>query len=483
MGWKKIIMILLAAALVITGPAARVFAADGSDKEVPYQTYTYDKWGNATPAPNGYLPEKSIHGGNLGVGDFLDPQDLFYCKARHEIYIADSGNMRIIVTDENFGLIKVLSELEWNNSPYQLKKPTGVFVKDDGTIYIADQGNAEIIVCNQDGIIREKYGKPESTLLDQSLEYKPNKIVVDKFGKIYVQSVGVYQGLIYLRPDGTFVKYFGANKVEMTMKRIVMKFWKTVLSDKASANMQSFNPIEYGNLFFDSQGFIYATAAASENNSKLLVKLNPLGVDINRLGNPVWYSKATFADVTVDEEGIITVVDAKTGRIYQCDKNGQLMFAFGGIGEQLGLFKIPSSIIEVSDKLYVLDSDKRSITQFGLTNFGDKVRTAISLYNNGLYQDSIKPWQDVIRLNANYLLAYTGVGKAYYQLEDYKTSMEYYKLANDRANYSTAYKEYSLIVMRSNFGKILVIIIAVAALYKSLTYYLKKRRKAREVKS
>jgi tetratricopeptide (TPR) repeat protein len=483
MGWKKLIVALMTAVVAVISPAVTVSAAESSDAEVPYQTFTYDKWGNATPAPNGYLPEKSINGSSLGVGDFSEPQDMFYCKARHEIYIADSGNMRIVVTDENFNLIRVITELTWNDSPYQLQYPTGVFVKDDGTIYIADQKNAEVIMCGQDGVIQQKFGKPDSNLIDPNLEYKPSKVVADKVGKVYVQSVGVFQGLIYLKPDGTFVKYFGANKVEMTMKRIIMKLWKTILSSKASANMQSFNPIEYGNVYLDSQGFIFATAAASQNNSKLIVKLNPLGVDISRLGNPIWYFKSTFADVTVDEEDNITAVDAKNGKIYQSDKNGQLMFAFGGIGEQLGLFKIPSSIIEVNNKLYILDSDKRSITQFGLTSFGEKVRTAISLYNHGLYQDSVSPWKEVIRLNANYLLAYTGLGKAYYQLEDYKTSMDYYKLANDRSNYSTAYKEYSLLAMRNNFGKIILFIISIAVLYKGLRIYLKKRRKVREGKA
>jgi DNA-binding beta-propeller fold protein YncE len=477
MRWKRIIVTILAFTLMLTGPAASSLAAEGGNLEVPYQTYTYDKWGNATPAPNGYLPVKSISGTDLGIGDLLEPQDLFYCKARQEIYIVDTGNMRIIVTDETLNYKKTISELVYKGASYPLKRPTGIFVTGEGTIYIADQGNAEIIICNQDGEIQNKFGKPVSNLIDEEFDYKPNKVVVDNYGKIYVQASGVYQGLIYLKPDGSFVKFFGANAVEMTMKRIVMKLWKTILSDAASNNMQSFNPIEYGNLFMAEEGFIYATAAASENNSKLIVKLNPLGVDINNLGKPVWYSNATFTDITINENGIISVVDAKAGRIYQSDKSGHLMFAFGGIGQQLGLFKTPSAMIEVNNKLYILDSEKKNITEFGLTNFGNKVRNAISLYNSGLYKESIQPWEDVIQLNANYLLAYTGVGKAYYQLEDFGTAMKYYKLANDRGNYSIAYKEYSLLAMRNNFGSILGVVLLLIAAYKLAQFYLKKRRK------
>ncbi|TAH73684.1 MAG: hypothetical protein EWM47_02740 [Anaerolineaceae bacterium] len=481
MVWKKALVMILIIGMGCITPVASVSAAKGSGHEVPYQTYTYDKWGNATPAPNGYLPEKTIRGTTMNIGDFVDPQDMFYSDVRHEIYIVDTGNSRIVVVDEDFTLIKIIEELEWQGKPYAMQKPTGIFVTDEGTLYIADQGNAEVLMCSNDGKILNKYGKPESNLIDATAEYKPSKIVVDENGKMYIQGLGVYQGLIYLKPDGSFVKYFGANKVEMTMRRVIMKLWKTILSDKASSNMQTFNPIEYGNIFLADNGFIYATAAASEDNSKLIVELNPLGVDINRMKRPVWYVNATFADINVDEEGIITVIDGKTGRIYQSDKNGQLMFAFGGIGEQLGLFKIPSSIIEVEDKIYVLDSEKASITGFTLTSFGEKVRKAISLYNNGHYEASIEPWEDVIKQNANYLLAYTGVGKAYYQLEKYELAMESYKLANDRSNYSTAFRGYSLQAMRSNFGLILVAIILISAAYKTIRYYIDKRRKGKGV--
>ncbi len=61
-------------------------------------------------------------------------------------------------------------------------------------------------------------------------------------------------------------------------------------------------------------------------------------------------------------------------------------------------------------------------------------------------------WERVLRDDANYLLGYTGLGKAYYQLEDYERSMEYFRLAGDRQGYSDAFSEQSLITMRANFG-------------------------------
>lgn len=470
-----LILSILLAYLTAGFKGSYALAANDMD-EVPYNTYTYDKWGNANPAPNGYLPDKSIRGADYGIGEFSSPEDLFYCKEREEVYIADTGNQRIVVTDKNFEIIRIIDEFTYQGKSYAMSKPTGIFVDKDGVMYIADQSLGVIIKSDAELNIITLFGKPESNLITEDFEYKPNKVVVDSYGKIYVQAVGVFQGLINLRADGTFIKYYGANKVEMTLKRIADKAWRSLLSDTASKSMQAFNPIEYGNIFYAANDFLYATAAATENNSQLIVKLNPLGIDIFKSGLQLRLV-SSFADVTVDEDDIMTVIDSKTGMIYQLDKTGKLMFAFGGIGNQLGLLKRPVAIIEIEDKIYVMDGDKDDITRYMLTAFGVKVREAINLYNMGLYQESIKPWMEVIKLNANYLLAYTGLGKAYYQIENYEEAMRYYKLANDKANYSLAYKEYSLYVMRDNFGRILAVILILIILHRAVKVFYKKRKK------
>lgn len=451
---KKIIAFLLSALVAAGGCAMAAAAAEGAAYEVPYQSFTYDKWGNAVPAPNGYFPERSIRGKDLGYGDFNAAADLFYYEEGQELYVADSGNNRIVVMTVDYEPVAVLETLDNNGEEVTLSNPTGVFVRKD-TVYIADQGNARVIICNKTGKIRAIYGKPESVLLDEGLDYKPSKVVVDDFGKIYVQAVGSYQGLICLNADGTFLNYYGSNKVEMTAKMIVQKIWKMFLTDEQASAMQNFVPIEYANAYLDHEDFIYATAAASATNSNLIVKLNPLGINIFRTkgsGTRQWYQNSNFSDITVSEDGLITVVDNVRGKVYQCDENGVLMFAFGGIGSQLGLFQTPSSIVGVGDKLLILDSTKNDITEFALTSFGETVQSAIRLYNEGRYQENIEPWQEVIKRDANYLLAYTGIGKAYYQLEEYEEAMKYYKLANDKQGYSDAYKEYSLNAMRENFG-------------------------------
>ena len=485
MTMKKTAACLLSALVAAAGVSMGVSANEGAAYEAPYQSYTYDKWGNAVPAPNGYVPERSVRGSDLGHTDFRSPADLFYYEDGGEIYVADAGNNRIVVMTEDYEPVAELAVFDNNGEELTLNNPTGVFVRND-TVYIADQNNARIVVCDKEGTVSAVYGKPESTLIEEGFEYKPNKVVVDRFGKIYVQAVGAYEGLLCLSQDGGFINYYGSNKVEMTAKMMVQKIWKMFMTKGQRESMQNFVPIEYNNAFLDHEDFIYATAASSESNTNLITKLNPLGINIFQTKSSdtsPWYKNSNFSDITVDENDLITVVDTIRCMVYQCDENGVLMFAFGGRGSQLGLFQTPSAIEQVGDRLLVLDSTKNNITEFSLTSFGETVQAAIRLYNEGRYQEDIEPWQEVIKRNANYLLAYTGLGKAYYQLEEYEEAMAYFRLANDKQGYSDAYKEYSLEVMRANFGWIIGGIVLLLAAIAAVRRLLRRRRMKREGKS
>ena len=46
------------------------------------------------------------------------------------------------------------------------------------------------------------------------------------------------------------------------------------------------------------------------------------------------------------------------------------------------------------------------------TEFGSNVRKGYTLYETGLFEESIKPWEDVIAEAGNYEAAYVGIGKA-----------------------------------------------------------------------
>ncbi len=118
---KRFISILCGMIFLLSPMAVRA-------AEAPYQTYTIDKWGNATPAPDGYLPTRSIGGAQLGLGDFKDASDMFYCAEYGELYIVDSGNQRIVVLDKNLQAVKCWESLTLQDgSDYSFVNPQGIY--------------------------------------------------------------------------------------------------------------------------------------------------------------------------------------------------------------------------------------------------------------------------------------------------------------------------------------------------------------------
>jgi len=438
--------------------------------EAPYRSYTYDRFHNAIPSPNGYLPKRQLFGTDFGVGSFSNPNDLFVDKELNELYIVDSGNNRIVVIDSHYRPVRVITEFRMDNEQVFMESPMGIFVARDGTMYIADQGNARIIISDRDLNVLNIFGKPESDLLAEDFDYRPSKVAVDEYGRIFIQATGVFQGLICLNSDGAFLNYFGSNKVEMTAQKLVQQLWKKILTRDQARAMQNFVPIEYSNIYINDEGFIFATAAASSTFENQVMCLNPVGSDILRWRKLDWFAGSNFEDIHVDDLGFISVIDSTRGRVYQVEPDdGIMMFSFGGTGSMMGTFTGPVSIEGFNGGLLILDNEKNAITEFELTTFGKAVRHAQALYMEGRYEENIEPWLEVVKRDSNYLFAYIGLGKAYYQLEDYKMAMKYFKQGYSKTDYSDALKEYSLIVMRSNFAFIilgLVLIIAAIVYYK-----------------
>lgn len=446
---KRILALLLCGVWMALLPAQTALASEG-----PYQTYLFDRWSDSVPLPNGYVPVRSVSGSQIGCGDFNNGADLFYSRERDEIYVVDAGNARIVVLDTDLGFVRQYDTLTGQDgSEYTFSNPQGIYVLEDGTMYIAESGNHEVVRCDVQGRIEQVYGKPETSLLAEGVEYRPDKVVVDDRGRIYVLAKGVYQGMIYLEPDGTFIKFFGSRNVVLDTKDQFRKFFRSLLTDEAGATMQAFIPLEYSNIFMDSEGYIYGTVIG-EGGKDVLSRINPVG--INALPYKVnTVAKIEYADVTADEYGIVTMLDRRFGNILQRSDSG-VLFLLGGLGDQVGLFRRPVSLIEANENLYVLDGDKNTITELEITEFGRLVHSATQMYMDGRYEESIGPWQEVIRRSANYLPAYAMLGKAYYQMGEYDTAMYYSKLGEEPAMYSDAYKGASLLRVREAFGGIVI---------------------------
>lgn len=446
--------------------------------EGPYEGYIYNSLEQAAGSVNGYLYQDSIDGYGMASGPFKSPQDLFVAQD-DTLYIVDSGNNRIVHMTVRKEVLKVYGDDE---GPGLLNNPRGMFVAEDGTLYVADTGNNRIALFSGSGQFERDFPVPDTTLLGEGFSYHPIKLAVDKRGYMIVVSEGFSQGLIQLTPDGEFAGFFGANHLPFSLSRLLVNMLTT---EEQKASIARERPPEFSNLYQDKKGFIYTTSLGIPYNQ--VKRLSAVGVDtLNSASDGKesgWFGSDSkvrygdlrmrkenyisqydaFHDVTVSDDGMITALDRTTGKAYQYNSEGDLLFIFGGLGSQNGLFQSPVSIAETSDgMIYIADSARSRIDRFYPTPFSRKVHEATSLYTAGHYEQSMGPWQEVIRLSSNYELAYLNIGKALYKQKKFREAMSYFKWAGSRADYSKAFLAYRTAWLRDHF---LQVVTGLFALY------------------
>ena len=68
-----------------------------------------------------------------------------------EVYIADTGNNRIVVVDNSLTkFLRVIDSFERDGQTDTFKSPYGVCVSENGQLYIADTENRRIVVLEAD---------------------------------------------------------------------------------------------------------------------------------------------------------------------------------------------------------------------------------------------------------------------------------------------------------------------------------------------
>lgn len=450
---------VLGLALLLLGGMIQPNAATAASPE----GYHYDYWMRTTASPLPYEPETSIYGDLLGIGSFKSPEDLFVADNRN-IYVLDTGNNRIIHLNDKWEVLGIIQQFQRDGQTDQLAEPQGMYVTEDGQLYVADTGNKRIVQFDADGQFVRLIAAPQSDVLSSSFQYVPRKVAVDSAGRVYVISQGTFDGIIEFTPDGEFSRFTGTNRVKFNF---VDYIWKSISTKKQREQMVTFVPIEFYNLDLDEEDFIYTTT--SEMNSKTPIqRLNPKGGDVlrrNGYGPPVGdflvnmvgaiNGSSIFTDIKVSEFGVYRGLDSKRGRIFSYDQDGNLLYIFGQLGSEAGSFKTPVAIDELGDKILILDRDRQKITVFRPTLFGETVNQAVMHQYVGDTEQASQSWNRVLELNANYELAYIGMGKAFYDQGNYEEAMRHFKLGNDRKHYSKAFSRYRKAFLKEHFGLIM----------------------------
>lgn len=421
--------------------------------DVPYRTFTQNGYGELIETQTAYTPYTTLV--SIGGETLSSPSDL---KITDEglMYIADSGNGRIVVADTKGNLIRTFGE-------GNLVLPKGVFVTED-SVYVADYGHNDgddgaVVQFDLEGNEITRYTKPDSPLYGNT-SYKPSKVAVNDGGTLYIVSDGNTNGVIQITPKdgGQFLGYFGTNDSVITFMQMFQRF---IYGDNAKG--LSVKPASIQNITIDDSELVY-TLTGGEDQALPIKKLNIAGV--NMLSTDL--APSDGVSVTVGQYENIFVA-TQMGRIFEYNKEGSLLFVFGGTDQgefRVGLFASISAIdVDNNDMIYVLDDKNNEIQIFRQTEFAEKVHESLVLYQKGQYTASKEPLQEVIMMNSLFDYANKAMGQATYQEGNYEEAMQYYRLAKDTEGYSDAYWEVRNTWLRSNlFVAIVVIVVIILAI-------------------
>ena len=469
------LLALIMTIIMLASINTAAFAAD--DGFAKSYTYNYDFWGDIRESPDAYNVEDVIYYNELGLDlPMKKPQSLFVRES--DLYVCDTGNNRILQLHRegnDFSLVRVIDTIQGCDVA-TFNSPQDVFVDAKENIYVADTNNNRVVMVDKDLNFIQEFTKPTDSTFDQSLSYNPNKIVVDVSGRLFVLATNINKGLVKYENDGTFTGFVGANKVSYNFFDYM---WKMYFSTKEQrAQQASFVPTEYCNIYMDEDSFIYATNIVFSEYDLLsdvaqpIRRLNGIGNDIlikndrnPPIGDLYWVEQnealgpSKLVDITVLDNDIYVAVDRTRGRIFGYDSQGIMLWAFGTSGNSEGAFNSAISIEHMGKDLFVLDQNEGNITMFTPTEYGNLIYDASEAYLVGDYDGSALKWEEVLKHNANYNLAFIGIGRSLLRQDKYLEAMECFEMARDRDNYGRAFRLYRKVWVEENVGWLVVVLV------------------------
>ena len=481
-----------------------------------YDTYTYSIDGEPMMSPTAYVADQTYRWYDMKLDKPLASASDIFSDNDGNIYIADKGNNRIVVLNKYYSHVATIdSYVDEYGKAQTLKEPQGLYVTnpDDPVgsyIYVCDTGNARIVIFDRDYKYVRTINRPD---VDESLlsaeNFVPQAIAVDLYGRIFIVSSEINKGVLVLSGEGDFTGFIGQQKVKVSF---IDRIWQSFMSDEERAKQIKLS-VPFNNITVDEHGFIYVTTnhidkadrfAALRSKSadfSPVKKLNSTGVEImkrNGFFDPSGEVVDSFhtndvsniIDVALGPEGSWTILDYDRSRLFTYDQNGNLLFAFGDRGSQLGNGEELAGMTyqEVDGVQYILLLDKDGNTGsykvqvYSPTDYCNTIMNALYNQNEHNYEESIEFWQDVLTKNNNFDLAYIGIGKALYSQGNYTEAIEMLKKA-----YETEYASKAFAEQRKNLmGKILIPIIIAAVVILVLIFkflgYAKKKNKAATLK-
>ena len=483
--------------LVIICLASFTFTASAAT-QVPFESYTY--WEDISTERKAvysrpmYEVDKVLDALSLGIEPFTTINDVY--SDDKNVYILDN-NSRIVMLDKKYNLLKEIGAItDAEGNTYNYNGAMSIYVHTDDTIFISDTENKRVLRINNEGVLIDLYGTPESSLIPESFVYKPLKAVMDSHGYLYVLSDGSYYGALLYAPDKSFTGFYGANDVTMGIASAIKNILERVFPNNAkkSASARTL-PFSFVDIVIDKTDFIYTATGKTDTYDRTgqIKKLNP------GTGNNIFNSEevnfvddkfnTTFNNGTqieqdlvgleVTDNGYVFCIESQFGRVFLYDKSCRMLTAFGGgigQGQQEGTFVAATAIALNDTDVIVSDKLKNTITVFTPTDFGTKVMGLIDITLEGKYLQAEEGWKEVIALDRNFQPAYSGLARAELTNENYKEAMVLAKEGYDRETYELAFEYYRKNLLEDNFWVVFLIAVAVIAGFVAFYLFVIKKK-------
>ena len=440
--------------------------------------YQYDEKDHSIPGPIAYNVTNRIYGTHLGVGAFDEPSDLFIDENKN-IYIADSGNNRILIFNSNWELLREINTISSPDDVNKLSGPKGVYAK-NGIVYICDTENSRVIAVNGNNEVIRIIKGEGLVSVNEKFVFKPEKLVVDSNDNILVSSSVIYQGILRFNPNDEFKSFFAPNKVEVSFGTFINSLLKSWFTDTQKETLRKNLPSPYSNLYISDGDFIYTTAenVAVGQDMKCLnssgsnvLEYSSVAASNKKYGDyETKYRQNAFVDIHCDDDGYMLVADKNTQKLFLYDSECNFLSAFGGMGNETKHFVSISSIEKLYDDYLILDSETDSITIMSPTDYIKKVMVAMKYYHTGEYTKSENIWIELMEDNSNFPFAYKSLGRSQYHIGNYKKAMEYLEMGGDTYFYSLALNGYRKEFVQDNF---VVLIVSAIVLIVGLVYLVK----------
>ena len=452
---------------------AGTLAMDAQASQGTTYTYTISVDGDWIRTQEAYLVSTVL----MQDQELSQPNDVFVLGK--ELYIADTGNRRIVIYDMDAETVR-----EITNEAFV--SPMGLFVNEE-KIYIADSGAQAVFLCDHSGAILHAITRPEdSPLMSSSSIFKPINVVATEENNLFVVGEGSYDGLMQFSEDGTFQGYFAANKRSLTM---LERIQEAVFTREQKEQLLTKKPRAIQNIDISDRGLVYSVTQSTEvsyawrkaetKTSNALKLHNMAGTNILSTGK-FMDDEWNFVDVAAGPYGNSYAL-TYTGLVYEYDSYGNLIFSFGGravSNDRYGLFTYASAI-DMDDRgfLYVLDKERGLVQVYTPTDFAVLTHRAIYDLENGNYESSEENWQELLKLNGMSRLAHVGYGKSMLRQQRYSEALKHFKIANDRENYSECFWEIRNVLINKYIVWAVVIVFVLMLLYMAKNMIWGRRKK------